>query len=254
MDIGTIVGILLAFAMVIGSLITGVGIAPYVDFPSFLIVVGGSTGIIMASFPITRLMIGFKSTTKAFIHIPQSSQALIEQLVEFAVKARRDGILSLESEEENMRDPYLKRGIRLAVDGTEPDVIRAVLETDLEYMIQRHKDNASVVTMFIDIPPAMGMIGTLIGLVAMLLNMSDPAAIGPAMAVALITTFYGSVIANMIGTPIATKIMTRSADEQHLRQIMLAGIMAIQSGDNPRIVEQKLNAFLPPSQRKSQFD
>lgn len=254
MDIGTIVGLLITWVLVIWSLVIGAGVGSYVDFPSFLIVVGGTIGVIMAAWPINRLFTGVKAATKAFVYIPQSPQNLIEQLVDFAVKARRDGILSLESEEENMRDEFLRKGIRLAVDGTEPEVIRSILETDLENMITRHQDNASVVGMMVDIAPAMGMIGTLIGLVAMLLNLSDPTAIGPAMSVALITTFYGSLIANMIGTPVANKIKTRSKDEEHLRMIMLAGIMAIQSGDNPRIVEQKLNAYLPPSQRKSQFD
>lgn len=254
MDIGTIVGLLITWVLVIWSLVSGAGIGAYLDFPSFLIVIGGTTGVIMASMPINKLASGLKSMTKAFIYIPQSPQALISQLVDFSVKARRDGILSLESEGENMRDEFLRKGIRLAVDGTEPDVIRTILETDLENMVSRHQANADMVVMLIDIAPAMGMIGTLIGLVAMLLNLSDPAAIGPAMSVALITTFYGSVIANMVGTPIVSKIKTRSKDEEHLRQIMLTGIMAIQSGDNPRIVEQKLNAYLPPSQRKSQFD
>ncbi len=254
MDIGSIVGIAITAALVLWSLIIGAGIGPYVDFPSVLIVVGGTIGIVMASFPINRLITGMKAMAKAFVFIPLSAQKLIEQLVDFAVKARRDGILSLESEEENMRDEFLRKGIRLAVDGTEPEVIRSILETDLENMAERHRSNAEVANMFIDIAPAMGMIGTLIGLVAMLLNMSDPSAIGPAMSVALITTFYGSVIANMFATPIYVKIRNRSAEEEHIRQIMLAGIMAIQSGDNPRIVEQKLNAYLPPSQRKSQFD
>ena len=254
MDIGSIVGIAITFALVLWSLVIGAGIGPYIDFPSVLIVVGGTIGIIMASHPINNLVDGMKAMTKAFVFIPQSAQALIEQLVSFAVKARRDGILSLEAEEENMKDEFLRKGIRLAVDGTEPEVIRSILETDLENMVERHKTNSDIVGMFVDIAPAMGMIGTLIGLVAMLLNMSDPAAIGPAMSVALITTFYGSVIANMFATPIYTKIRSRSAAEEHMRQIMLAGIMSIQSGDNPRIVEQKLNAYLPPSQRKSQFD
>lgn len=254
MDIGSIVGILIAFILVVWAMVTGAGLGAYIDFPSVLIVIGGTTGVIMASFPINHLVIGLKAMTKAFVFIPHSEQALIEQLVSFAVKARRDGILSLESEEENMKDEFLRKGVRLAVDGTEPEVIKSILETDLENMIGRHKKNSDVSSMFIDIAPAMGMIGTLIGLVAMLLNMSDPTAIGPAMSVALITTFYGSVIANMIATPIYTKIRNRSASEEHMREIMLAGIMSIQSGDNPRIVEQKLNAYLPPSQRKSQFD
>ena len=254
MDIGSIVGLLIAWGLVLWSLVIGVGIGPYIDFPSFLITVGGSIGVVMSAFPINKLIIGLKAVSKAFIYIPQSEQNLISQLVDFAVKARRDGILSLESEEENMKDEFLKKGIRLAVDGTEPEVIRTVLEMDFENMVQRHEANISVMAYFADIGPAMGMIGTLIGLVAMLLNMSDPSAIGPAMAVALITTFYGSLIANMIANPIATKMKIRSIEEQHLREIMLAGIMAIQSGDNPRIVEQKLNAYLPPSLRKSQFD
>ena len=254
MDLGTLIGLVIAWALVIWSLIIGVGVGPYLDFPSFLIVVGGSIGIVMSAIPIPKMLSGLKSASKAFVHISQSEQSLINQLVDFAVKARRDGILSLESEEENMKDEFLRKGIRLAVDGTEPEVIKTVLEMDYENMAVRHDGNIFVVSYFIDIAPAMGMIGTLIGLVAMLLNMSDPAAIGPAMAVALITTFYGSIIANMIATPIATKMTIRSTEERHLREIMLAGIMAIQSGDNPRIVEQKLNAFLPPSQRKSQFD
>ena len=240
MDIGSIVGLVIAWALVLWSLVIGVGIGPYIDFPSFLIVIGGSVGIVMAANPINKLIVGLKSASKAFIYIPQSEQNLISQLVDFAVKARRDGILSLESEEENMKDEFLKKGIRLAVDGTEPEVIRTVLEMDFENMVKRHDNNIAVVGYFIDIAPAMGMIGTLIGLVA--------------MAVALLTTFYGSLIANMIATPIATKMKIRSIEKQHLREIMLAGIMAIQSGDNPRIVEQKLNAYLPPSQRKSQFD
>jgi len=254
MDIGSIIGLLLAFGMILGAMFTSVGIAPYIDFPSFLITVGGSVGVVMASVPIAKLMIAFKAGTRAFINISQSTQMLIEQLVDFSVKARRDGILSLESEEENMRDEFLRKGIRLAVDGTEPDVIKAVLEIDLESMIQRHTDNSAVFTLVEDAGPAMGMIGTLVGLVAMLLNLSDPTAIGPAMAIALITTLYGSMIANMIAKPIYTKLNARSAEEQQLRIIMLSGIMAIQSGDNPRIVEQKLNAFLPPSLRKSQFN
>ncbi len=254
MDIGSIVGLLITWVLVIWSMMVGVGVGAYIDFPSFLIVVGGTIGLIMASTPINQLIIAMKSISKVFLHIPQSGQLLIAMLVDFAVKARRDGILSLESEEENMKDEFLRKGVRLTVDGTEPEVIREILEVDVENMLTRHKDNSAMVQLMIDLAPAMGMIGTLIGLVGMLLNMSDPAAIGPAMSVALITTFYGSVIANMIGTPLFNKLRARSADEEHLRNIMLAGIMAIQSGDNPRVVEQKLNAYLPPSQRKSQFD
>ena len=139
MDIGSIVGLLIAWGLVLWSLVIGAGLGPYIDFPSFLITVGGSVGVVMSAFPINKLIIGLKSVSKAFIYIPQSEQNLISQLVDFAVKARRDGILSLESEEENMKDEFLKKGIRLAVDGTEPEVIRTVLEMDFENMVQRHE-------------------------------------------------------------------------------------------------------------------
>ena len=254
MDIGTLIGLLIAFGMVIGSMVTGAGVGPYMDFPSFLITVGGTVGIIMAGMPINKLMSGVKAITRAFVSNSFSSQTLIEQLVDFAIKARRDGILSLESEEENMEDDFLKKGIRLAVDGTEPDVIRVILEKELESMTDRHDQNAGLLSFLEDMGPAMGMIGTLIGLVAMLLNLSDPTAVGPAMSVALITTMYGSVMANMIAKPLIVKLAARSLEEQQLKTIMLAGIMAIQAGDNPRIVEQKLNVFIEPKLRKSQFD
>ena len=254
MDIGTLIGLLIAFGMVIGSMVTGAGIAPYMDFPSFLITVGGTVGIIMAGMPINKLMSGVKAITRAFVSSSFSSQALIEQLVDFAIKARRDGILSLESEEENMEDDFLKKGIRLAVDGTEPDVIRVILEKEVESIADRHDQNAGLLSFLEDMGPAMGMIGTLIGLVAMLLNLSDPTAVGPAMSVALITTMYGSVMANMVAKPLIVKLAARSLEEQQLKTIMLAGIMAIQAGDNPRIVEQKLNVFIEPKLRKSQFD
>jgi chemotaxis protein MotA len=151
-------------------------------------------------------------------------------------------------------DEFLKKGIRLAVDGTEPEIIQDILETEMEYTEERHKEGISILDSMGAFAPAMGMIGTLIGLVAMLQTMSDPSSIGPAMAVALLTTFYGAVIANMFALPLAGKLKVRMNEEKLLKEIMIAGIMAIQAGDNPRIVEQKLNAYLPPKLRKSQFD
>ncbi|MDR0453295.1 MAG: motility protein A [Deferribacteraceae bacterium] len=254
MDIGSIIGIGLAYAMVILGMMLSATIGIYIDFPSFLIVVVGTIGIIIGAYPPKILMTSLRAGMKAFIYSPQSQAELILQLVDFAVRARRDGILSLESVEEDMKDEFLRKGIRLAVDGTEPATIQAILEADLENMAGRHSENVAMYGSATDLAPAMGMVGTLIGLVAMLQNMDDPSAIGPAMAVALITTMYGAIIANLTTTPIATRLKIRSAEEQKSRQIMLAGIMSIQAGDNPRVVEQKLNAFLPPSLRKSQFD
>jgi chemotaxis protein MotA len=253
MDISTIIGLIVAYTLVIISLIIGAGIGIYIDYPSVFIVVGGTIGVVLMNFPIERIMGMRKVISKAFLYKATDTSDIIQQLVSFAVKARRDGILSLESAEEEAHDDFLRKGIRLAVDGTEPEVIKNILETELDAMEDRHKDSAGLFLAIADYAPAMGMMGTLIGLVAMLQNLNDPSSIGPAMAIALITTFYGAVIAYMFAAPIAGKLKLRSADEALRRQIMIDGIMAIQAGDNPRIVEQKLNAYLPPERRQSQF-
>ncbi|PLX70301.1 MAG: motility protein A [Denitrovibrio sp.] len=254
MDIATVLGMLLAYILVVTAMLMGAGIGPYLDIPSVLIVVGGCLGILFMSFPMDRALGIAKFSMKTMKYPLDDPASLISQLVEFAVKARRDGILSLEAAEDEVSDEFLKKGIRLAVDGTEPEVIKNILETELEYMGERHKIGASVLGCLEGFGPAMGMIGTLIGLVAMLQSMEDPSTIGPAMAVALLTTLYGAMIANLFAGPFKLKIEGRSAQEQLLREIMIGGIMAIQAGDNPRIVEQKLNAYLSPTQRKSQFD
>jgi len=254
MDIATIVGTILGYALVIAALLMGPGIAPYIDIPSVLIVIGGVAGIIMMCVPMGTFLNFGKVTMKTVKYPLEDASKLIALLVEFAVKARRDGILSLESAGDDVTDEFLKKGIRLAVDGTEPEVIKGILETELNYMGERHKSGASLMGYLVDYGPAMGMIGTLIGLVAMLQTMDDPSSIGPAMAVALLTTFYGAMMANMFAGPLKAKLEGRSAQETLIREIMIAGIMAIQAGDNPRIVEQKLNAYLAPKERKSQFD
>jgi len=254
MDIATIIGTLRAYVLLIAAMLMGAGIAPYIDIPSVLIVIGGTTGILMMSYPMDKVT-GLISFIMKTIKYPLDDPAhLIQQLVEFAVKARRDGILSLEAAEDEVSDEFLKKGIRLAVDGTEPEVIKNILETELEYMTGRHKTGSDVMGVVVEFAPAMGMIGTLVGLVAMLQSMEDPSSIGPAMAVALLTTMYGAMLANLFAGPYQKKINFKSGQEQLIREIMIGGIMAIQAGDNPRIVEQKLNAYLAPKQRKSQFD
>lgn len=254
MDIATLVGIILAYILVFVALLLGPGIGVYIDIPSVLIVIGGTAGIILMSWPLNKVLNVMTIVMKTFLFKLESPANLIGKLVDFSQRARRDGILALESAEDEINDDFLKKGIRLAVDGTEPEVIRTILETDLSYMQDRHKEGAAILQSMATFAPAMGMIGTLIGLVAMLQTMSDPSSIGPAMAVALLTTFYGAIIANLFAAPLAEKLKTRSAEETMLREIMIAGIMAIQAGDNPRIVEQKLNSYLPPKLRVSQFD
>lgn len=254
MDLGTVVGMSLSFILLGTAMMLGVGIGPYLDIPSILITVGGS---------ITSLLIGYKmeSMKKAFTFFmiafkPQTFDVpgLIKKLVDYSTQARRDGILSLEQQSNQEENEFLKRGLNMAIDGAEPDSIRDLLETDMDRTLDRHKSNAGIFDTWAAYAGAYGMLGTLIGLVAMLLNMSDPASIGPAMAVALLTTFYGSFIGNIVGSPIANILMIRANDEALVKLLIIEGIMSIQAGDNPRALEAKLLTFLPPNQRVSQFE
>jgi len=254
MDLGTVIGMVLIMALLGGAMTMGVGIGAYVDVPSALIVIGGSIGALMISFKPGQM----KAFTKVFmiaIKPPEEDvPALIKKLVEFATKARKDGILSLEGDVNNEENAFLKKGLSMAIDGSEPDTIRELLEIEMEQTDARHKIHGEIFNQWAGLAGAMGMVGTLIGLVAMLLNMADPAAIGPSMAVALLTTMYGAVIGNVFGTPIYNILAIRNTDEGIVKEMILSGIMSIQSGDAPRVLEGKLLSYLPPAERISQFD
>lgn len=254
MDLGTVVGLVLILGLLFGAMAMGVGIGPYIDIPSVLIVFGGSIAALLISFKMEQM----KNFVKIFmiaIKPPQEDiPELIKKLVEYSTQARRDGILSLEQAANNETNEFLRKGLSMAVDGNEPDTIREMLEIEMEQTSERHKGNAAIFDQWAGLAGSMGMIGTLIGLVAMLLNMSDPSAIGPAMAVALLTTMYGAMIGNIFGTPIANILSIRNSDELLVKTIILEGIMSIQAGDNPRTLESKLLSFLPPSERVSQFE
>jgi chemotaxis protein MotA len=254
MDFATFIGVFVGYTLIIVALYIGPGIGVYVDLPSLLIVVGGTTGIILMHFPLNRVLNVFTLVIKTFFVKETDPEAVIQQLVNFSIRARRDGILALEAAENEIDDQFLKDGIRLAVDGNEPAVIQEIMERELNYLEERHAEGASVLSNIGEYAPAMGMLGTLIGLVAMLQTLDEPSSIGPSMALAIITTFYGSIIANFFALPLAGKLKVRSKEEVLTKEIMLAGIMSIQSGDNPRIVEKKLNAFLKPGTRSSQFE
>jgi chemotaxis protein MotA len=174
--------------------------------------------------------------------------------VDFASRARRDGILALEAAIAEVDDPFLTRGIQLAVDGQEPEAIEGILQTEIDKVRSRHKKGVDIMTTMGTFAPALGLIGTLIGLVGMLQNMSDPSSIGPQMAIALLTTFYGAMLANLVFNPLASKLRGRSEDEIEVKELGLQGILSIAAGDNPRVVEQRLHAFLRPKNRQSQFD
>lgn len=249
MDFATIFGLLGGFSAI---LFIGMGPARlpmFIDLASMGIVFGGSLGAVFVSYPF-KYLINLTSVIKQ-IFSPQTRDpvSVIKQIVEFAEQARREGILCLEARSNEVEDAFLKKGIQLAVDGTEPELIKDILETEISFVEERHSTNFGIMGAVAGLTPAFGMIGTLVGLVLMLANMSDPNSIGPAMAVALITTLYGAILANLIFTPFETKLKTISAEEIQLKTLMLEGIMSLQSGDNPKIVQWKLESFVDPATR-----
>lgn len=254
MDLASVIGLVLVLALLFSAMAMGVGIGPYIDIPSVLIVVGGSIGALLIGFKMEQMKSFVKIFMVAIKPTIDNKLEIIQKLVNYATQARRDGILALEAAANNEENKFLKKGLSMAVDGNEPDTIRALLEIEMEQTSERHKGNAAIFSTWSGFAGAMGMIGTLIGLVAMLLNMADPSAIGPSMAVALLTTMYGAMIGNIFGGPIANILNIRNADEDTTKAMILEGIMSIQAGDNPRTLEAKLLAYLPPAERVSQFD
>lgn len=255
MDIATIIGLVAAFGLVaFGIVSSGGSIGLFIDIPSVAIVFGGTIGAIFIAYPLPRVLGAIGVAKKAFLHKAPDAKVLIKSLSELANKARREGILALEAAIDQAPDEFMKQGIQLTVDGQDPAAIEAILSTEIESLQERHRLGAEFFTTAGAMAPALGLIGTLIGLVAMLVNMDNPDSIGPSMAVALLTTFYGAMIANLVCIPVAGKLRTRSAEEVLYRQLVLEGVLAITAGDNPRIVEQKLNAFLSPKSRLKEDD
>jgi chemotaxis protein MotA len=250
MDPATIIGIFLAFGLVVSAIVMGGSPFVFVSLPAALIVIGGTLGATLVNYPLKHVfgVIGIIKNT--FLHKTDEPSSIIDRFLEFANKARREGILSLEPALKEVEDPYLRKGLQLTVDGLEPESIKEILETEISYLEERHDFGAEIMGTMGAFSPAMGMIGTVIGLVQMLQTMEDPSSIGPAMAVALITTFYGALLANLVFNPMAGKLKTRSKEEILAREIMLEGILAISRGENPRIIEEKLNSYLPPKQRR----
>ena len=252
MDLATLLGMLVSFALIGSAIATGAGgIMTFVDIPSVLIVFGGTLGATFTHCPLGNALGTAKVLKNAFFAKPINTSSVIDQFVDYANKARREGILSLESTVNSLDDPYLKKGLQLTVDGLEPQSIQEVLELEMNAQEGRHETGIGVVEAMAAYAPALGMIGTVIGLVQMLKSMDDPSTIGPAMAVALITTFYGAVMANLIFIPLSNKLKTRSKEEMLLRELQLEGVLAIAKGDNPRIMQEKLSSFQPPAERKT---
>ncbi|HEC17390.1 MAG TPA: flagellar motor protein PomA [Sedimenticola sp.] len=250
MDIATLIGLIGGFGIIIGAIATGGDLMLFFNVPSLLIVIGGTTFVVLMQVPMKDFIGSFGIAMKAFFYQTYDSKALIEEAVQLADVARKNGLLALEGQE--ISNDFLKKGIGLCVDGHDPALVRKMLAKDIDLTIHRHEVGQTMFKNMAIMAPAMGMIGTLIGLVQMLANMSDPASIGPAMAVALLTTLYGAVIANAFATPIAEKLAYSSQLEQLNKGLIMETIGGIQEGMNPRVLEQLLYTYLPAKKRPTE--
>ena len=253
MDLATILGIVSAFGLVIVAIAMGGGVLLFVNIPSLMIVVGGTLGATMINYPLKDVFKAISIFKNAIIIKNLSADDIVKQFVDFGGKARREGILALEADVQNIDDEFLGKGLQLSVDGLEPQAIETIMDTEVEFLRERHSLGAEIFATMGTFAPALGMIGTLIGLVQMLQSMDDPNSIGPAMAVALLTTFYGSVLANLVFMPISGKLRTRSKEEALVKEMIIQGVISLTKGENPRILEQKMLAFIAPKERKTSF-
>lgn len=247
MDLATIIGLIGAFAIVVMAMVLSGGVAVFIDVPSVLIVIVGSIFVVLMNFGLSQFIGAGKVAAKAFSLKLSDPAELIDEIVELADAARKGGLLALEGKE--VSNAFLESGIRMLVDGHDPEVVKKLLNKEAALSYERHKSGATIFKALGDVAPAMGMIGTLIGLVAMLSNMDDPKSIGPAMAVALLTTLYGAVLANMVAIPISAKLELRCNDEMLIQNLVIDAILAIQAGQNPRVIDTMLRNYLPEGQR-----
>jgi len=248
MDLATLLGMLGAIGIVLAAILFGGSALVFINVPSILIVLAGTMMVVMIKFTLGQFFGAFGVAARAFIFKLDSPEEIITQVVDLANIARKEGMLALESQEIN--NEFLNNGVQMLVDGSDREVISAVMTKEMQQTIDRHKWGAKVFSATGDVAPAMGMIGTLIGLVQMLSAMDDPKSIGPAMAVALLTTLYGAMLANMIALPIADKLDLRKAEEGRIKAMCIDGVLAIQQGQNPRIIESMLKAYIDPKKRK----
>lgn len=247
MDFGIVFGIVLGIVLIfLGITTNGGSILAYFDVGSVLVVLGGTLASTLVHFRFSQVKDIVKLTRIALTEDDRSPHEAIRLLVGFAQKARREGLLAMEEDAEALEDHFLRKGIRLVVDGTDPDTVRQILDIEITFLEERHRSGQKLFQHMGAVAPAFGMLGTLIGLINMLGNLDNPETIGPAMAIALVTTFYGLILANLVFIPIAGKLRVKSEQEVLLREVMIEGILSIQAGENPYIVEQKLESFLPP--------
>ncbi len=249
MDLATIVGIVAGFFLISFAILSGGDVGIFIHVPSMMIVVGGATAATLISFQLKEVLGVISVIKKAFFSDKVDSVVLVETMVELSKKARREGLLAIDKEVSKLDDPFMRTGMEMVVDGTEPEVIRGVMETELSYLMERHKKGQQILNAFGTYAPAFGMIGTLIGLVAMLTKLDDPSQIGGGMAVALITTFYGALLSNLVFLPLAGKLKNNSDEEVVIKEMIIEGVLSIQLGEHPNTIQRKLLNFLAPKQR-----
>jgi chemotaxis protein MotA len=249
MDLATLIGFLGALGMILGAMIFAGGLGPFIDVPSILIVFGGTAFSVLSTSDFPTFKSSFKAMGRMFKPFPLQNDALVKQMTELAAIARKDGMMALESQQ--VPDKFFEKGLQMLVDGADEAKLVKQLKAEVKSLKTRHEGVQGVIKAWVDIGPAMGMIGTLIGLVLMLGNMSDVKAIGPAMAVALLTTLYGAMIANVLFGPILTKMQSRTSAELDYRALVVEGLRGIARGESPRVIEDQMIASLdPPVQEK----
>lgn len=251
MDLATAIGFITGIAFIVWGISLSGSITTFIDIPSLVIVLGGTIAATFISFPMSKVLKTLNVVKNAFMTKNISPMAMIEEIIKLANIARREGLLALEEAAEKIDDLFLKKGIILIVDGTDPELVRNILETELSFTEERHGEGQSIFEAMGSYAPAFGMIGTLIGLINMLKDLNDPASVGPNMSVALVTTFYGTLFANLIFIPLANKLKGRSREEILIKELIVEGLLSIQAGENPRIIEEKLKTFIPPEMRKN---
>lgn len=258
MDIASIAGLVVCIVLVLWAIITGAGVSGlinnFVDMQSVLITFGGAFCAVLTANTLKNFIGGLKSFTLVLKKSSVDVAEVITKIIDLSNVARKEGLLSLEEAAGELDDEFMKKGILLIVDGTDPELVRAIMETEIMSLEGRHKQNIKFWEDVASMGPAWGMIGTLVGLVNMLQNMDDPSRIGPDMSVALLTTLYGSLLANWLCTPVANKLKVNNDSEIMVKEIMIEGLLSIQAGENPRVIEEKLKSFMAPKERMTATD
>jgi len=254
LDLGSIIGLVLCISLVIFAIVSGdagfSALKNFIDVQSALITIGGAMCAILTQNTIQSFVGALKTFALVLKRPALDAASIIAKIIELSNVARKEGLLALEEAAADLDDAFLKKGILLIVDGTDPDLVRAILETEMISIDGRHRSNIQIWSDIASMGPAWGMIGTLVGLINMLQALDDPSSIGPSMAVALITTLYGSMMANWICTPVSSKLKLNNDMEMQVKEIMIEGLLSIQAGENPRVIEEKLKSFLSPKDRE----